>query len=228
MDTPRFDHDPVTLGPKGLLLEVARTNTLLKSSNPLDGSWTKTGVTIATSLVSSIFAPGLYSYLMTGNGAPGSKSITQLFPRSTLLITEHITPIFSTTYPLKTFTISVVMVFEFDTIASGGFNYEMAVYTDINNRIGVQAATNVNNTTDFKGGPSNTIVSFSSMSPHVFTTRHSYKLTVNIPSQTVKHEFLNTPGALIYSFTHAFSRPAWTVGATANILFEFFLNSVTL
>ncbi len=117
------------------------------------------------------------------------------------------------------------MVFEFDTIASGGFNYEMAVYTDINNRIEVQAATNVNNSRDFKGGPSNTSVSFSSMSPHVLTTRHIYKLTVNIPSQTVKHEFLNTSGTLFNSFMHAFSRLAWTVGATANILFGVFSNS---
>ena len=29
-DTPRFDHDPVTLAPKGLLLEQARTNALVR------------------------------------------------------------------------------------------------------------------------------------------------------------------------------------------------------
>jgi len=227
-DTVRLDHDPVTLAQKGLIIEESRTNTLMQSSNQSDASWIKTGVGIATSTNFPIFAAGLSSYLMTGNGAPGAKSITQFPPSSSNLITEHITQISSTTFPLKTFTITSVMVFEFDTIASGGFNYEMAVYTDINNRIGVQAATNVNNTTDFKGGPSNTSVSFSSMSPHVFTTRHSYKLTVNIPNQTVKHEFFNTSGTLLYSFTHVFSRPAWTVGATANVLFGVFLNSATL
>ncbi len=110
----------------------------------------------------------------------------------------------------------------------GGFNCEMAVYTDINNRIGVQAATNVNNTTVLKGGPSNTSVSFSSMSPHNFTARRIYKLTVHIHDQTVKHDFWNTSGALNYSFTHVFSRLAWTIGATSNILFGVFLNSATL
>ncbi len=207
-DTARLNHDPVTLAQKGLLIEEARTNTLLQSSNQSDASWIKTGVGIATSTNFPTFAAGLSSYLMAGNGAPGAKSITQLFPSSSILITEHVTPISSTTFPLKTFTITVVMVFEFDAIASGSFNYEMAVYTDITNRIGVQAATNVNYTTDFKGVPSNTSVSFSSMPPYVFTTRHIYKLTVNIPNQTVKHEFLNTSGTLLYSFTHAFSRPA--------------------
>ncbi len=33
VDTPRYDHDPITLAPKGLLLEQAKTNTLLGSND---------------------------------------------------------------------------------------------------------------------------------------------------------------------------------------------------
>jgi hypothetical protein len=46
-DTPRFDHDPVTLAPKGLLIEGARTNLVLHSNNFADGVWNKlTGLTV--------------------------------------------------------------------------------------------------------------------------------------------------------------------------------------
>ena len=32
-DTPRYDHDPVTLAPLGSLLEEARTNILIRSND---------------------------------------------------------------------------------------------------------------------------------------------------------------------------------------------------
>lgn len=48
---PRFDYDPVTLAPKGLLIEEARTNLLLRSQNATVGPWsfdtsTGSGVTL--------------------------------------------------------------------------------------------------------------------------------------------------------------------------------------
>lgn len=46
-DTPRFDHDPVTKTPKGLLIEGARTNLLLRSAEFNDASWAKPNVTVA-------------------------------------------------------------------------------------------------------------------------------------------------------------------------------------
>jgi len=46
-DTPRFDHDPATAGnpSRGLLIEEARTNLLVRSAEFTDATWTKTNVT---------------------------------------------------------------------------------------------------------------------------------------------------------------------------------------
>ena len=44
-DTPRFDHDPATGASRGLLIEEARTNLLIRSAEFTDATWTKTNVT---------------------------------------------------------------------------------------------------------------------------------------------------------------------------------------
>jgi hypothetical protein len=43
---PRFDYDPVTLAPKGLLIEEQRTNLFLRSEEFDNASWTKTDITV--------------------------------------------------------------------------------------------------------------------------------------------------------------------------------------
>lgn len=45
-DVPRFDHDPVTKAPKGLLIEGPRTNLLLQSEEFSDAAWVKGNSTI--------------------------------------------------------------------------------------------------------------------------------------------------------------------------------------
>jgi hypothetical protein len=83
-DIPRVDHDPITLAQKGLLIEEARTNTLLESINLLSVSWFRNGTSIATSTDFPIFASAeLFVYTMTGNGVSGFKNVQQLFTSST-------------------------------------------------------------------------------------------------------------------------------------------------
>lgn len=47
IDTARFDHDPVTLAAKGLLIEEARTNLALRSADLSNATWTKGSTTVS-------------------------------------------------------------------------------------------------------------------------------------------------------------------------------------
>ena len=46
IDTPRFDYNPTTLAPKGLLIEEQRTNLLLYSAQFDNAAWTKSNSTV--------------------------------------------------------------------------------------------------------------------------------------------------------------------------------------
>jgi hypothetical protein len=48
INTPRFDHDPVTLACKGLLIEEGRTNLIPQSDNFASASWIKGGGSISS------------------------------------------------------------------------------------------------------------------------------------------------------------------------------------
>ena len=50
---PRFDYDPVTLAPRGLLIEEARTNLVLRSEEINDATWVKNLATVAANATSS-------------------------------------------------------------------------------------------------------------------------------------------------------------------------------
>ena len=50
---PRFDYDPVTLAPKGLLIEEARTNLVTYSSNWANVAWAKTNITVTAAATAS-------------------------------------------------------------------------------------------------------------------------------------------------------------------------------
>ena len=51
--TPRFDYDPVTLAPRGLLIEEARTNLLTYSEQFDNAAWTKTRSTVTANTSAS-------------------------------------------------------------------------------------------------------------------------------------------------------------------------------
>lgn len=51
--TPRFDHDPVTLQPRGLLIEEQRTNLLTYSEDWTNAAWNKTNITVTAAATTS-------------------------------------------------------------------------------------------------------------------------------------------------------------------------------
>jgi hypothetical protein len=51
--TPRFDYDPVTLAPRGLMIEEARTNLLTYSEQFDNAAWTKGGSTVTANATAS-------------------------------------------------------------------------------------------------------------------------------------------------------------------------------
>ena len=53
INAPRFDYDPTTLAPKGLLIEEQRTNLLTYSEQFDDAAWTKSRVTITADAIVS-------------------------------------------------------------------------------------------------------------------------------------------------------------------------------
>ena len=51
INAPRFDYDPVTLAPRGILIEEQRTNLLLRSEEFDNAVWTKSSSTVTTNAV---------------------------------------------------------------------------------------------------------------------------------------------------------------------------------
>ena len=67
---PRFDHDPATLAPKGLLIEEARTNRFLQSED-FTTTWAAAAVGTSTRVLSAALFAGINGGLITATSANG-------------------------------------------------------------------------------------------------------------------------------------------------------------
>lgn len=74
INQPRFDYDPVTHEPLGLLIEEARTNLLTYSSDLTNAAWSKTDATISAS---SEVAPDGASMQLVTQGSAGTAFIAR-------------------------------------------------------------------------------------------------------------------------------------------------------
>jgi hypothetical protein len=75
---PRFDHDPVTLASRGLLIEESRTNLILRSENFANAFWAKSGGSISS--VANVAPDGsANSELFSEDGTTGTHRIFQAF-----------------------------------------------------------------------------------------------------------------------------------------------------
>jgi hypothetical protein len=78
VNAARFDHDPVTLASRGLLIEESRTNLILQSENFASGTWAKTGGSISS--VANVEPDGsANSELFSEDGTTGTHRIFQSF-----------------------------------------------------------------------------------------------------------------------------------------------------
>ena len=78
VNEPRFDHDPLTLACKGLLIEESRTNLILRSGNFANASWTKAGGSISS--VANVAPDGsANSELFSEDGTTGAHRVFQSF-----------------------------------------------------------------------------------------------------------------------------------------------------
>ena len=69
IDGPRFDYDPVTLAPKGLLIEEQRTNLLTYSSEFDNAAWVKSNLTVTPDAsLSPAGAMGADQFVVTSTG----------------------------------------------------------------------------------------------------------------------------------------------------------------
>ena len=86
INTARLDHEPITLVPKGLIIEEERTNVLLQSSKIVSGLWSRVGTIIATSIDFPKFASaGVFTAI--GDGISRAKNILRPFSTSTTVQT---------------------------------------------------------------------------------------------------------------------------------------------
>jgi len=95
-DTPRFDHDPVTLAPKGLLIEGARTNLVLNSATLATQNVTVTAAAHTLSFygTGTVTLSGVATGSLVGSGAFPTRSTLTFAPTAgtlTLTVTGSVT-----------------------------------------------------------------------------------------------------------------------------------------
>jgi hypothetical protein len=90
INAPRFDYDPVTLAPKGLMIESQRTNLLLNSNTLSTQNVTVTAVSSTLSFygTGTVVLSGVYTGTLVGSGAYPTRSTLTFTPTAgTLTLT---------------------------------------------------------------------------------------------------------------------------------------------
>lgn len=79
IDTARFDHNPVTLAAKGLLIEEARTNSFVRSQEIDNASWTKASVAATANSVAAPDGTTTAEKIYSTTAVAGEHPINQNF-----------------------------------------------------------------------------------------------------------------------------------------------------
>jgi hypothetical protein len=90
VNEPRFDHDPLTLACKGLLIEESRTNLILQSDNFASASWVQVAASISSNVETAPNGSVSAEKLITDSGSTQGR-VTQSFT----LTGSHIYSVFA-------------------------------------------------------------------------------------------------------------------------------------
>jgi hypothetical protein len=154
VNAARFDHDPVTLASRGLLIEESRTNVILQSDNFSSASWTKSSASISSNVSTAPDGSGNADQLTTDSGATQGR-VSQIFT----LTGSYVSSVFAKAnewgwlciYPLS---------------ASGGVWFDLT-----NGIIGTQSSGYVGSITSFGNGWYRCAVSFTGVGAANTTAR---------------------------------------------------------
>jgi hypothetical protein len=181
INAPRFDHDPVTLACKGLLIEESRTNELIQSDTLATQTITVTAAARTLSFygTGTVVLSGAHIATVTGRGAYPTRTTLTFTPTAGSLILTVIgsvrqaqleTGTFPTSY-IPTTTASVVRGADVCSITGGDFS---RFYNQSEGTISINAST---------AFPSNTIVLYA------------------ITDGTIGSQILALPGSSSFSVT---------------------------
>lgn len=183
INTPRFDHDPVTLACKGLLIEEQRTNLALQSEAFPLPTWTKTNVTTAPNAIASPSGTVTADTLIEDT-ATSFHYISQQFAKSASSLTYS----YSIYYKNASGTRTVVLA-----LTNGTTSGKAAIFTTS----GTLTATNVN----IGGGAGFTFVSANVESVGNNWYRASVVVTSDTSTRLDAVAYLNNSTTVINSYT---------------------------
>jgi hypothetical protein len=75
----RFQYNPVTLAPSGILVEEHRTNVLSNTDNTMDGNWVRVGASLNTSNDFPLYAARGNVYYFKGDGSWNAHHVYRMF-----------------------------------------------------------------------------------------------------------------------------------------------------
>jgi hypothetical protein len=132
---PRFDYDPATLAPKGLLIEESRTNLLPYSNDLSNGVWSRTNITRTVSGVNSPDGTAnANSVAATANGTAifntSAYAITGTAATFSIYVRQGTGATTSNYYGMRNQTTATTLVL-------GRLNFSTGVWTYINGSTGV-------------------------------------------------------------------------------------------
>ena len=142
--TLRCDYDPVTLLPKGLLIEEQRTNLLVRSSELDNGSWTKSNASVTADQTT---AP---------DGTSGADLVTENTANSTHVVFNGFTATSGSTYTVSAFvkagTQRYIGLRGEDTDATAGVSYPWIMLDTQTGTIAANGAVTASSVAALPGG----------------------------------------------------------------------------